>query len=92
MRNSSHLGPDTGRARLLGGILAVVGTAALAMRLSDWSREGHFPRSGFALPLGAFVLALAHLLAPADRRVYQIASALFVLVMIVDLLISALGR
>jgi hypothetical protein len=92
MGKNNYQGLDTGRARSLGFILAFVGTVALAMRLAEWWREGHFPKSGFALPLGAIVLALAHILAPANRRAYHLALALFVLVIIVDLLISLLSR
>ena len=73
MQKNNYEGLDTGRARLLGCILAFVGTIALVMRLWEWWREGHFPQSGFALPLGAIVLALAHLVAPGNRRVYQLA-------------------
>ena len=70
MRNSNHPGPDTGRARLLGGILAFAGTIALAMRPSQWTREGHFPRSGFALPLGALCWRLrTSLRRPTDASI-----------------------
>ena len=42
------------------------------------------------MPVGAGVLALAHLLAPGNRKVYQLASILFTVVMIVALLLSFL--
>ena len=90
MRQNNKRGIDKDVARLFGGILAFVVTANLALRLWEWRSEGHFSCRGVALPVGAFVLALAHLLAPGNRRVYQVATVLFIIVLIADLLIDAI--
>lgn len=92
MQKDTYRRLDLGQAHWLGGILACVATVALAMRLSEWWRTGHFPKSGFALPFGAIVLALGLFLAPSNRRASQLMFALFVLVIIVDLLISFLSQ
>lgn len=92
MREDHNTQLEVGRARLLGGTLAIVAVVALALRLWQWSRDGQFSSSRFVLPVGTFLLALPHLIAPGNRRAYEVASALFILLIIADFVMSGLDH
>ena len=92
MQKNEGLWISATHARVFGSILAFVATATLAMQLWEWWHQRPFRLRDLAMPIGATALALAHLLAPGNRKVYQLASILFAVVMIVALLLSFLGH
>jgi len=90
MQKNEGLWISATHARVFGSLLAFVAAATLAIQLWEWWHQGHFRLRDLAMPIGATVLGLAHLLAPGNRKVYQLASILFTVVMIVGLLLSFL--
>lgn len=92
MQKNEGLWISATHARVFGSLLAFAATATLAMLLWEWWHQGHFRLRDLAMPIGAGVLGLAHLLAPGNRRIYQISSILFTVVMIAALLLSFMGR
>lgn len=71
VRASRNVRIQPSQLRVLGTILFIVGIMALVVRVERRLQHCEFSPSGLALPLGAIVLSLAHLLAPSNQRAYQ---------------------